>query len=145
MQEADSNYAPPKAVVTDLGPRVRPPMPRVVRVAVILVCAYMAAGIVSGIKVYQMYGPPALLGAILVAALFILVAYFITRASRVARIAFLVIVLWSVASNAYLLSQPNHSFLIPLPAYLAGMICRLGALCLLYTKPANSWFRWRAA
>jgi hypothetical protein len=144
MQGADKNYAPPKAHVTDPAPLVTPPMPLQVRVAVYLLYAQIALVMVSTFVVLQktlpFYGQLSGVGTV---AIWALVPYLISKSSRLARGILVVLVLLAVAGTAVTLSLHLHVSTIPRSMSWIAFALRVIALCLLFTKPANAWFKRR--
>jgi hypothetical protein len=143
MQGADQNYAPPKALVADVGP-IPLPTPREVWIAVFLLYAVLvlvAIGYMAADK--RLWSPYFEYGLVVAAPLWALVPYFISRRSRVARGVLLVVVLFALLGTALNLVLQVHSPTIPRSMAWASLVMRGIALCLLYTKPANAWFKGR--
>jgi hypothetical protein len=142
MHQANHNYAPPKAPVADPAPSVTPPMPSQVRVAVYLLYAQIALVMVSTFAVLQktlpFYGQLSGVGTV---AIWALVPYFISKASRLARVILVVLVLLAVAGTAVTLSLHLHVSTIPRSISWIAFALRVIATGLLFTKPANAWFK----
>jgi len=142
MQGADNNYAPPKAQVADVVPLIRLRLPGEVLIAVFLLYAVIgliATGYVVADK--RLWPPYFEYGLVLTGALWMLIPYFISRRSRVARVVLLVLVLFALLGTALNLVFHVHGPTIPRPMAWAAVVLRVIAICLLYTKPANAWFK----
>jgi hypothetical protein len=140
MQEADNNYAPPKAHVADLE-RPQPPPPREIRVAVFLLYTSL---VMTATAVFQINAFPLLQSAVFGCALLIAwgLAYFVGKRSKVARGALLAIVLLAVAGTVFNVFMHVHPpTMIIRPIGWANLTVRVIAVCLVYTRPANAWFR----
>ena len=143
MQGADQNYAPPKAHVADVEP-IHLPMPREVGIAVFSLYAAIVLIVVGHLAGSKHSWPPYFgYGLGVATPLWALIPYFVSKGSRAARVVLLVVVLLAMLATALNLVLHVYGPTISRPLAWASLILRVIAVCLVYTKPANAWFKRR--
>jgi hypothetical protein len=142
VQDANNNYAPPQSPVGDSLPPVTPgPMPRHVLIAIAVICLHCALSVIYHLPYLIRTKCSANIWITWIAGWFLmlLLAYFIARGSRVARI-----FLWPVAVLyvlAFLMTQVQRAWATPITPLSA--IFWIASLILVNTNQANPWFERR--
>lgn len=149
--ESKNPYAPPKATVEDVSSGAEPPRPAAVTRALQLLWAAVAVSFVSGIlNAFLTETPDVPRGLYLGFMIFGWVAGFliiwwiltsIARGKNWARIVQLVLFLFGIVGVLMVFAMPQEVPAAIWVLYAIQMALNLWGMILLFSPPANAWFR----
>jgi hypothetical protein len=151
MMEAKNPYAPPKAVVADASSATEPARPAAVTRAVQLLWAAVAVSFVSGILNAYLTETPGVSRALYLGSLvigwsvgFLIVWWILSsigKGKNWARIVQLVLFVFGILGVLMVFRMPQEVSAIIWLLYAVQMGLNLWGMILLFSAPANAWFR----